>query len=308
MTTRLTESTALAKGKGNVWRCRLISEGQGSSAFYPGDVLKEFGPTTFPKGTQLFLDHPTEEEEYSRGGARSIKDYAGALVEDAEWVEAERALYAPIKFIDPVMPLVESSAEDIALSIDVRRFELTEGENGQPVVAKMFPSPLNNVAIVPRGGRDGKIVSLIESYREAVSGDTDTINPNKETSERNTMTPEEIKALSEALSTQLVAALTPALTEALKPAPVEKDEKTEALDLAAVTESAVEAGLPAAARKRIVEALKADPAKTADDAKALIESEKTYIESLRESVTTEVTGRLRESGSGDEDFTIGAWK
>lgn len=308
MTTRLTESTALTKGKGNTWRVRLISEGQGTSAFYPGDVLKEFGPTTFVKGTQFFLDHPTENEEYERGGARSIKDYAGSLLEDAEWVEAERALYAPVKFIDPIVPLVESAFEDIAVSIDVRRFELTEGDNGEPVVAKMYPHPLNNVAIVPRGGRDGKIVSLIESYRDKAGGITDTINTNTETSERNTMTPEEIKALSESLSASLVAALTPALTEALKPAPVEDTkDKTEGIDLAAVVESAADAGLPKAARVRIVEALKADPSKTEDDAKALIESEKTYIESLRESVTTEVTGRLRESGASTDDFKIGAW-
>lgn len=301
MTIRLTESTALAKGKGNIWRVRLISEGQGSSAFYPGDVLKEYGPTTFVKGTQFFLDHPTENEEYERGGARSIKDYAGALLEDAEWVEEERALYAPVKFIDPIVPLVESAFEDIAVSIDVRRFELTEGNNGEPVVAKMFAHPLNNIAIVPRGGRDGKIVSLIESYRDKAGSNTDTIGGNTEPSERNTMTPEDIKALSEAI----VAALTPALTEALKPAPVE--EKTEAIDLAAVVESAADAGLPKAARVRIVEALKADPSKTTADATALIETEKAYVESLKESVTAEVTGRLRESGS-DTDFTIGAWK
>lgn len=304
MTIRLVETAGLKKGKGNVWRSRLISAGTGSSAHYPADVLKEYGPSTFTKGTQVFLDHPTENEELERGGGRSIKDFAGVLVEDAVWVDEEQALYAPVKYTEASLPLVENHHEDIALSIDVRKFELAESEiDNKPVVAKMFAHPLNNVAIVPRGGRDGKIVSLIESYRDSISN-TDTIGSNKDHTERTPMTPEEIKALSEAI----VVALTPALTEALKPAPVETKE-TEGIDLAAVVESATDAGLPKVARTRIVEALKAKPDATDADATALIESEKAYVNSLTESVTTEVEGRLRESGNGTgtTDLRIGAW-
>lgn len=304
MTKRLVETTAVKQGRGNVWRSRLISAGTGSSAHYPADVLKEYGPIALPKGTQIFLDHPTENEELERGGGRSIKDYAGVLMEDSQWVEEEQALYAPVKYIDSVVPLVEGAYQDIALSIDVRKFELADGEiDGKPVVAKMHAHPLNNVAIVPRGGRDGKIVSLIESYRDTIAN-ADTIGSNTEHFERTPMTPEEIKALSEAI----VAALTPALTEALKPAPVEI-EKTEDIDLAAVVESATDAGLPKAARVRIVETLKANPAATQEDATKLVESEKEYVDSLKESVTTEVEGRLRESGAGtgSTDLRIGAW-
>lgn len=303
MTNRLVETTAVKKGKGNTWRSRLISAGTGSSAHYPADVLKEYGPSALPKGTQIFLDHPTENEELERGGGRSIKDYAGVVMADPEWVEDEQALYAPIKYIDSVVPLVEGAFEDIALSIDVRKFELSESEiDGKPVVAKMFAHPLNNVAIVPRGGRDGKIVSLIESYRDS-NANPDTISGNTEPLERNPMTPEEIKALSEAI----VLALTPALKEALTPAPVDdpKDEAT--IDLAAVVESATDAGLPKVARTRIVEALKANPTATDADATALIESEKTYLDSLKESVTAEVTGTLRESAGTTTDLKIGAW-
>jgi hypothetical protein len=303
MRNRLVETTGVKKGKGNVWRSRLISAGTGSSAHYPADVLKEYGPAALAKGTQIFLDHPTENEELERGGGRSIKDYAGVIMADPEWVEEEQALYAPIKYIDNVVPLVEGAFEDIALSIDVRKFELSEAEvDGKPVVSKMFAHPLNNVAIVPRGGRDGKIVSLIESYRDS-NANPDTISANTESLERNPMTPEEIKALSEAI----VAALTPALKEALTPAPAGDDEKTEGIDLAAVVESATDAGLPKVARTRIVEALKANPTATQADATALIEAEKTYVDGLKESVTAEVTGTLRESAGTTTDLKIGAW-
>lgn len=304
MTNRLVETTAVKRGKGNIWRSRLISAGTGSSAHYPADVLKEYGPTTFTKGTQVFFDHPTENEELERGGGRSIKDFAGVLMEDAEWVEEETALYAPVKYSDNALSLVENHHDDIALSIDVRKFELAEAEiDNRPVVAKMFAHPLNNVAIVPRGGRDGKIVSLIESFRDS-NPITDTIGHNDDPSERNPMTPEEIKALSEAI----VAALTPALTEALKPAPAGDEVKTEGIDLAAVVESATDAGLPKVARVRIVETLKANPNATPADAEKLVADEKTYLDSLTESVKSDVEGRLRESGtSGTTDLRIGAW-
>lgn len=308
MTNRLVETTAVKAGKGKVWRSRLISAGTGSSAHYPADVLKEYGPSTFTKGTQVFFDHPTENEELERGGGRSIKDFAGVLMEDAEWVEAESALYAPVKYTDSALPLVENHHEDIALSIDVRKFELAEAEiDNRPVVSKMFAHPLNNVAIVPRGGRDGKIVSLIESFRDS-NANADTIGHNDDPSERNPMTPEEIKALKEAIVADVIAAVVPALTEALKPAPAGDDEKTEGIDLAAVVESATDAGLPKIARTRIVEALKANPTATQADADKLVTDEKTYLDSLTESVKTDVEGRLRESGTGtNTDLRIGAW-
>lgn len=298
MTVRLIEKADLAAPKGNRWNCRLMSAGQGSSAFYPAEVLKEYGPTTFLKGTQVFFDHPTEDEDYARGGSRSIKDYAGVLEEDATWNDEDEGLYAPIKFAPNALPLVESSFNDIALSIDVRNFELRESADHPKEVAKMAYHPLNNVAIVPRGGRDGKIVSLIESFRES--------SPESGGTERKNMTPEEIKALTENLIKGLVEGLTPALTEALKPAPVEPVEpKTEEVDVVAVVEAAHEAGLTKAGRLRVVEG-----AKAGKDATALIEAEKAELTEILAEAQKETapTGRLKESSAGStDDFTVGGW-
>jgi hypothetical protein len=300
MTIRLVEKADLAApSAGNRWNCRLMSAGQGSSAFYPAEVLKEYGPTTFLKGTQVFFDHPTEDEDVARGGSRSIKDYAGVLEEDATWNDEDEGLYAPVKFTKNALALVEEAHNDIALSIDVRKFELRESAEHPKEVAKMFAHPLNNVAIVPRGGRDGKIVSLIESFRES--------SPESGGTERKNMTPEEITALSEALSTSLVAALTPALTEALKPAEQEKPDegKTDEVDVVAVVEAAHEAGLTKAGRARVVEG-----AKAGKDATALIEAEKAELaEILAEAKKDDApAGRLKESGSGStDDFTVGGW-
>ena len=261
---KLIESTKLgAKKDGRTWRCRLISAGQGSSAYYPAEALEEYGPKALPKGTHIYLNHPTESEEWERAGARDIRDFAGVLMEDAQYVGEDEALYANVKFNQTVAGLVEEAYEDIALSIDIRKFELTENEEGIPVVEKLDYSPLNNVAVVPKGGRDGKIISLVESYREKI----------EDKPERKPMTEAEIKALAEAL----VQVLTPALKEALTP---EAPEETP--DLVGALEEAFAADLPAGARKRVAAA-----AEAGEDYKALIESEKADIEAIREGALKE---------------------
>src|SRR5690625_6762834 len=82
---KLIESAKLgAKKDGRTWRCRLISAGQGSSAYYPAEALAEYGPKALPKGTHIYLNHPTESEVWERGGVRDIRDFAGVLMEDAD--------------------------------------------------------------------------------------------------------------------------------------------------------------------------------------------------------------------------------
>ncbi len=278
---KLIESTQLGTKKdGRTWRCRLISAGQGSSAYYPAETLEEYGERALPKGTHIYLNHPTETEEWERAGARDIRDYAGVLVEDAKYDAEEKALYANVKFNKSIAELVEDAYEDIALSIDIRKFELSENEEGIPVADKLDYSPLNNVAIVPKGGRDGKIISLVESYREKI-----------DKPERKPMTEEEIKALAESI----VSTLVPALKEALTP-----EAPEESPDLVGALEEAFEANLPAGARKRVAQA-----AENGEDYKALIESEKADIKAIREDALKEAhqEGVFDTSGDYDKEFS-----
>lgn len=263
---KLIESTQLGSKKDKrTWRCRLISAGQGSSAYYPAETLEEYGAKALPQGTHIYLNHPTESEEWERGGARDIRDFAGVLLEDPVYDPEEQALYGNVRFNSSAAELIEEAFEDIALSIDIRKFELTENDEGIPVAEKLHYSPLNNVAVVPRGGRDGKIISLVESYREKI-----------DKPERNPMTEAEIKALAESI----VSTLVPALKEALTPeAPKEVEPE---IDLVGVLEEAYQAELPAGARKRVAEA-----AKAGEDYKALIESEKSDIEDIRKEALEE---------------------
>lgn len=277
---RLVESTNLgAKGKGRLWHCRFISEGAGSSAFYPGEILEKYGAVALPKGTHVYFNHLTESEMWDRNGSHDVRDFVGVLTEDPVYNEAEKCLEGPVEFIDAALPLIEQAHEYVALSVDIRRFELEEQIDGPPVVTELGYSPLNNIAVVPRGGRDGKVLSLIESYRE------------ENTPERKPMNEAEIKALAEAL----VKGLAPALEEALKPAPVE--EQPVEVDLVGVLEEAFAEELPAAARKRVAKA-----AQAGEDYKALIEAEKADVEAIRNAVLQEQENGVLRAGSEVEDL------
>src|SRR5690349_5992637 len=54
----------------------LIAPGQGSSGYYSEEVIRDYAPTAWPKGTHVYLDHLKE------GETRSPERLLGALVED----------------------------------------------------------------------------------------------------------------------------------------------------------------------------------------------------------------------------------
>lgn len=118
-----------------------------------------------------------------------------------------------------------------------------------------------------------------------------TESASAEEHKENGMTPEEIKALADAIA------------EALKPvAPA--DEETDSPDVAAVAEAVATSGLPESARKRVYEGLKVEGA----DVNALIEAEKKYIEELKADIPAdEDLGRVREGSAATTDFRVSGW-
>lgn len=117
-----------------------------------------------------------------------------------------------------------------------------------------------------------------------------TESASAEEHKENGMTPEEIKALADAIA------------EALKPvAPA--DEETDSPDVAAVAEAVATSGLPESARKRVYEGLKVEGA----DVIALIEAEKKYIEELKVDAPSEDPGRVREGSAATTDFRVSGW-
>lgn len=290
---KIKESGSL-KAKSGKWLVQLISEGVGSSGTYPGEVLERDGAAAWPIGTHIYADHLTESDEYERSGSHSIRDLVGVTLSEAKWDAESKSLRTEAKWLNGFGDFIEEAKDYIALSIEAAA-HVNEG-----VVESILPSQLNAVAVVPRGGRDGKVLQLIESYRESYGN----ISPNENDEGKvSPVTPEDIQKVAEAVALALEPSLTK-ISEALKPveAPPAEDE-TEGIDRAEVTEAAVEAGLSKTARARVLVAVDggATVAEAIDAEKALRD------EILKEAqVDPVVVGRIRESGSSNETFT-GGW-
>lgn len=285
---KINESSKVTTTSGGRWRARLISEGQGSSGVYPAHLLRERGPKIWPEGTHVYFDHLSSEDPHN--GSHSVKDLVGVIEGTPEFDEGDNGLYGNIKFFSQHQKMMEEIAPYVGLSIEASG-ELDDDGN----VISLFESPLNAVAVVPRAGRDGKLVSMIESFRESSDRIDDEPNP----IEREPMNEQEIKALAEALAEAIKPEFA-ALTEALTPKAPEVEE-TET-DFAAVVEAAVEADLSKTSRTRVVEAVKAG--KPVDEA---INAEKALRDEILKESAVETPGSVVGSETGTRT-RIEGWK
>lgn len=246
----LVESTGtLSHGRNGLFEIKLIgADIQGSSGYYPREVLERDGSAAFPKNTKVYLDHPSLDEAENRP-ERSVRNIAGYLTEDAEM--REDGLYGKVQFGRDYQTLIEDFAPILGMSIRAPgEIEESEDESGIMVknVTAIYSHPMNSVDVVTVPGAQGAIVgALNESFREISEG--------KETERTVPVDEKDIQAIVagviEALQPTFDAVAT--IAESLKPA----EEEETGPDLAEVTESAVAAGLTKTARGRVVEAVKA---------------------------------------------------
>jgi hypothetical protein len=170
----VTESRALTvreatDAKSGRLKIGLITPGWGSSGYYSDKVLENAATAkVFPAGTQMFLDHPTESEEYDRP-ERSLRDLAAVLVEDATWdpdvdggtLVAEAQVFGP--FVDALTD--EQFAK--AIGVSIRGWSDTtigeaEGRKGR-IVTQLIEA--DSVDFVTKAGRGGSILQVLESAR-----------------------------------------------------------------------------------------------------------------------------------------------
>lgn len=161
----LTEAASIAEaGPKGIWRSKIIAaDVQGSSGYYPGEVLRRDGATAFPAGTHIYLDHPTSEEEETRP-ERSVRDLAGFMVEDARYEddpEEGPGLYARVQFLPHVKDLVKSIYEHVGLSIRAAG-EIAETATGR--VVQSIQHGLS-VDVVTRAGAGGRLITMTESTK-----------------------------------------------------------------------------------------------------------------------------------------------
>lgn len=257
------EASSLGDGK---YRIRIIVPGQGSSGVYTAENLAESAPL-FKAGTEMFIDHPTETEEWERP-ERSIRDYAGVFLEDAT-VGEDGALYTVCKVFSGVNELIKDKWEHIGVSINAWCADPISENGIVPPIAGV-----RSVDFVTTPGAGGAIVDLLESNRN--DNYVKEAGMDKEIESKF----DELKAsLIEALSSKLEAAVA-TIQEAKAQEPTEEAS----VDVDSVLEAGrkiAESGLPEAAIVRVREAVKAGA-----DVDSALESERAY---LKEAVATTAT-------------------
>jgi len=276
VTIQITEAASLTateskSSNGKVrYRARIIEAGQGSSAYYPAQVLEDYA-SVFRPGTQVYFDHPSMTEEYDRP-ERSVRDLVGKLVTEAEYDAAAEALEADVEFYAWAAPVIEEMKDDIGLSI--RAFGTAEeGEHPTPTLTSFVE--VASVDVVTRAGAGGKLLEMLESARTPYLPESTGKTKIKE----NSMTPEQeakLDALIEA-QTRLAESLTPVIESLAETAPeeVDRDSDVDALEAAKLLAASElsEAGQEMAVG-RVTEGVTLAEA---------IEQQKAYEESIKES-------------------------
>ena len=150
------ESAALSK-TGRRWRVTIARPGQGSSGFYPEEVLREFGPAAFPAGTKSFFTHDAK---------RDPRDMVGTFPDGAFWNEDEGELQADLEPFPRYRDVLDQAGSAIEASIHARANKTPDGK-----VRELLFDRANSVDLVAYAGLEGsglkfQIESLFVAARD----------------------------------------------------------------------------------------------------------------------------------------------
>lgn len=262
-----------------VYRVRLISEGPGSSGFYPAEVLEKYIPDALPENTLVYLDHTDEEDDYVRGGTRSYRDVAGRIVSTPVYNPADKSVEAEIQFVPGIREDLEVLREAIGLSIEIHA--ATRDEDG--IITELNYHRLNSVALVPVPGRDGRVLEkLAESFR---------VNDAEDKEDKMEISKEQLAALVDETAAKVIEALTPLITPVVEEK-ADEDEGPTALEMATALAGA---GLTENQMARVAE----DVANGKELTEAIEGVKALVAEALEASKSTAAGGVLASEGASD---------
>lgn len=283
-----------AIGKNGNMLIKMIAPGWGSSGYYSPALLERDGPTRFPKGTKMYLDHPTPQEDRDRP-ERSVKDLAAVTESDAKYMTQGpdgAGLYCNAKPISSFAPLIEDLAPHIGVSIRASgRSKLGEVDGKKGHIIEAITAG-HSCDFVTEPGAGGTVSQLLESARARIN--------NKTTEVKDDVSDTELK---EAQSK-------------LREAEEERDKFRDRLlvrdaqDMASRVLAEAD-NIPAPSQRRIAESVSHDPPinsfgeldkkKFLDKIREAVADEARYLESLRPSGRVRGMGRSNERWADDDD-------
>lgn len=169
--TLLAEATGTPKAESKgIWRVRLIEgDVHGSTGYYPASVLERDGPKAFPRGTHVYMDHPTMMEDMDRP-ERSVRDLAGALIEDAAYEDGAdgNGLFGRVQFFPDSRDQIAAMSEFVGMSIRAIGVMDESPVTGDIVVQEIVEGL--SVDVVTHAGAGGKLVAMTEGARNPGNG------------------------------------------------------------------------------------------------------------------------------------------
>lgn len=159
-TAEITEYASV--GKTGRMQVTVITPGQGSSGYYPPNVLEQaVKDRLIRRGTPVHFDHATESERHERPG-RSVRDIAGVFTGDAEW--ADGRMVGEVQIFKAHREHIAEMAPFIGLSINGSATDIAPGMvEGKTVQMVEGLHSIDAVDLVERAGRGGSIDYVGES-------------------------------------------------------------------------------------------------------------------------------------------------
>lgn len=282
-----------AGSEGKVWEIKIIEAGEGSSGFYPAEVLERDGARAFPAGTRTFANHDSFEDLMNGGDIARIM---GGTTEAATYRDG--ALWAPWEPNSKWRDWVAENYKYVGISINTpgQKEVGTVGDYTGNVVTALENGPYTSIDVVVAPGAGGGFSRMLEGAQEILKDylterTTPAVDHNEENERKSHMEIEElakeVSDMKESL-TAFITAATP-LLETLKPAEDSDVDATAAVTVA--YEKAIDAGLPKKLRESVIAAVKANPEVDVD---AAIKSETEFVESLKNEIA-DGEGYVRES-------------
>lgn len=273
----------------------LVREGWGHSGYYDGDVLHRDGPTSFPVGTRIFLNHA--EGEFEKADA--VMGVMASEARAATDADGKRVLKGDIQIFKTgvhnhewAMERAKAKAIELSIRCPVKYAQGTrEGKYGKVVSAM---GQAYSVDVVARGGAGGSFGTIQES-----APNPGLVNDEKEGSEM--LTAEESAAIGKSMAdalTPMFANITTALGD-LKTAVV-TESKPVALKTSEIVDKLTKAKLSEKAVTRVFTALEAEGIVATA---AVVDSEIGREVSIAEEAAAAVKAALEE---GDANFEEGA--